>query len=173
MGGSGALIAVLALAIAAAGPASAETWKGLDLERKLRETPWHIGPFRIQPQLVISNAGIDSNVFYSPSEPVKDFTVTAGPAATIYLPITGAPSAPRVAQYVWFRRRSRNDLELSRWGGLAQLKNRNTEIEHPAAAAEEGMEVGAVRLVTRPPRPATGRANSRERRMGMLTSGNG
>ena len=77
------IVLLAALAVSA----SAETWKGLELKRKMDDAPWQFGPFQIQPTLVIANAGVDSNIFYSPSEPIKDYTVTAGPAATIYLPI--------------------------------------------------------------------------------------
>jgi hypothetical protein len=127
MRGSGGLIAVLALAIAAAGPASAETWKGLELERKLRETPWHIGPLRIQPQLIISNAGVDSNIFYSPNEPVKDYTVTAGPAATIYLPIHRklVLSAYGSPQYVWYSKTARERTWNYYLNGAAQISLKN------------------------------------------------
>jgi len=61
----------------------AETFKGLELERRMREATWHWGPFYIQPQFVLSNVGVDSNVYYSTNNPIKDFTLTAGPAATV------------------------------------------------------------------------------------------
>ncbi|MBM4389418.1 MAG: hypothetical protein FJ088_16905, partial [Deltaproteobacteria bacterium] len=85
-------------------PAHAETWKGQELERKWRAAAWRFGPFHIQPSLVISNAGVDSNLYYSPSDPVKDFTMTAGPAATVYLPIHRkiVLSAYGSPQYVWY-----------------------------------------------------------------------
>jgi len=121
------VLAVVTVFLAGATFAMAETWKGLELGRLLRETPWHIGPFRIQPQLVISNAGVDSNVFYTPSDPVKDFTVTAGPAATIYLPIHRkfVLSAYGSPQYIWY---SKTELERT-WNyylkGEAQLSLKN------------------------------------------------
>jgi len=119
--------AALTLLAGTAITASAETWKGLELERKLRETPWHFGPFRIQPQLVISNAGVDSNIFYSPAEPVKDYTVTAGPAATVYLPIHrkfvlsvyGSP------QYVWFSKTEQERTWNYYLNAAAQLSLKN------------------------------------------------
>jgi hypothetical protein len=122
-----AVLSVMAVFLASATFAMAETWKGLELGRKLRETPWHIGPFRIQPQIVISNAGVDSNVFYTPSDPVKDFTVTAGPAATIYLPIHrkfvlsihGSP------QYVWYSKTDRERTWNYYVNGAAQLSLKN------------------------------------------------
>ena len=104
-------------------PARAETWKGLELERKWREAPWHFGPFRIQPSLVISNAGVDSNLFYSPSDPVKDFTVTAGPAATLYIPIYRkfVLSASGSPQYVWYSKTERERTWNYYFDGAAQL----------------------------------------------------
>ena len=125
---------LLAVGLAAAylgGPAAicvkAETWKGLELQRKLSETPWHFGPFRIQPSLVISNAGVDSNVFYSPSEPIKDYTITAGPAATIYLPIHRrfVLSAYGSPQYVWYSKTQQERTWNYYFSGAAQLSLKN------------------------------------------------
>jgi hypothetical protein len=120
-------LAAALLLIAGASPTAAETWKGLELGRKLRETPWHIGPFRIQPQLVISNAGVDSNIYYSPDEPIKDFTVTAGPAATIYLPIHRkfVLSAYGSPQYVWYSKTDRERTWNYYLNGAAQLSLKN------------------------------------------------
>ena len=107
--------------------AHAETWKGLELERKLQTAAWHFGPFRIQPSLVISNAGVDSNVLYSPTDPIKDFTITAGPAATLYIPIHrkfvlslyGSP------QYVWYSKTDRERTWNYYFNGAAQLSLKN------------------------------------------------
>jgi hypothetical protein len=101
---SAVLAVVGLLAALTEAPARAETWRGQDLEKKLREAAWSFGPFRVQPSLVITNAGVDSNIYYAATEPIKDFTLTAGPAAAIYLPIHrkfvlslyGSP------QYVWY-----------------------------------------------------------------------
>ena len=119
--------AAMIMLLASSTLAPAETWKGLELERKLRETPWHFGPFRIQPQLVISNAGVDSNIFYSPSEPVKDYTVTAGPAATVYLPIHRkfVLSAYGSPQYVWYSKTDRERTWNYYLKGAAQLNLKN------------------------------------------------
>ena len=104
-------------------PAGAETWKGAELARKLREAPWRFGPFRIQPALVISNAGVDSNVYYSPSDPVKDFTLTAGPAATVYLPIYRklVLSVQGSPQYVWYSKTEQERTWNYYASGAAQL----------------------------------------------------
>lgn len=148
------IVLLMALAVTA----SAETWKGLELQRKMSETPWHFGPFRIQPQLVISNAGVDSNIFYSPSEPVKDYTVTAGPAATFYLPIHRrfVLSAYGSPQYVWYSKTDRERTWNYYLRGAAQLSLKsvffslegvysdarerwNTEIDIRPRRKEEGL----------------------------------
>jgi len=67
--------------------ASADTWRGRELEQQWRSAAWSVGPFRLQPSIVLANAGVDSNVYYTPSNPVKDFTLTIGPAVDAYLPI--------------------------------------------------------------------------------------
>jgi len=120
-------VVTLTLLVLGIGISFAETRKGQELERKLREAAWHFGPFRIQPSLVISNAGVDSNVFYSPSEPIKDFTITAGPAATIYVPIHrkfvlslyGSP------QYVWYSKTEQERTWNYYFTGAAQLSLKN------------------------------------------------
>ena len=117
----------MALLITVVGMASAETWRGLELERKWHEAAWKFGPFRIQPSLVISNAGVDSNIFYSPAEPIKDFTITAGPAATVYVPIHrkfvlslyGSP------QYVWYSKTEQERTWNYYLNGAAQLSLKN------------------------------------------------
>jgi hypothetical protein len=121
------LSAALALVIVGLGISFAETWKSKELERKWHEAAWKIGPFHIQPSLVISNAGVDSNIFYSPSEPTKDFTITAGPAAILYVPIhrkfvlslSGSP------QYVWYSKTKRERSWNYYFSGAAQLSLKN------------------------------------------------
>jgi hypothetical protein len=107
--------------------ARGDTWKGLELDGLMKRAPWRFGPFRVQPSLVISNAGIDSNIFYSPDNPVKDFTITAGPAATIYLPIqrrfvlsfSGSP------QYLWYSKTEQERAWNYYLRGAAQLNLRS------------------------------------------------
>jgi hypothetical protein len=93
----------------------------------MADAPWHFGPFKIQPTLVIANAGIDSNIFYSPSEPIKDYTVTAGPAATIYLPIHRrfVLSAYGSPQYVWYSKTEQERTWNYYLNGAAQLSLKN------------------------------------------------
>jgi len=121
------LIAGLALSFAAVRPVHSETWKGIELDKKWHQAAWHFGPFYIQPQLILSNAGVDSNVFYSPTDPVKDFTLTAGPAATIYLPIHRkfVLSAYGSPQYVWYSKTEQERTWNYYFNGAAQLSLKN------------------------------------------------
>jgi hypothetical protein len=123
----GIQIVGLAFALAAASTGAAETWKGKELEAKWHDAPWQWGPFHVQPQLVISNAGVDSNLFYSPSAPVKDYTVTAGPAATVYFPIHRkfVLSAYGSPQYVWYSKTDRERTWNYYLKGAAQLSLKN------------------------------------------------
>jgi hypothetical protein len=120
-------VVALTLLVLGIGIASAETWKGLELDRKWHDAAWKLGPFRIQPSLVISNAGVDSNVFYSPNEPIKDFTITAGPAATFYVPIHRkfVLSAYGSPHYVWYSKTNRERTWNYYFNGAAQLSLKN------------------------------------------------
>jgi len=122
--GLGALGSALLIAPAAA---PAQTWKGEDLDRRMSEAAWHFGPFLIQPSLVISNAGVDSNVYYTPFKPVEDFTITAGPAATVYVPIHRkfVLSAYGSPQYVWYSKTAQERTWNYYFNGAAQLNLRN------------------------------------------------
>ncbi len=63
----------------------AGTWRGDELRRLWSEAAWRMGPLKVQPMLMLTNAGYDTNVFHSPYDPVKDYTFTAGPAFNVYL----------------------------------------------------------------------------------------
>jgi len=67
-------------------PAAAATWKGNELLSQFQLAPWKLGPFRIQPSIVLSDFGYDSNI-YSTDNAIKDYTLTAGPAFNVYLAI--------------------------------------------------------------------------------------
>jgi hypothetical protein len=93
----------------------------------MRDATWHLGPMLIQPQLVLSNFGVDSNVYYSPTNPVKDFTLTAGPAATVYVPIHRkfVLSAYGSPQYVWYSKTATERTWNYYFTGAAQLNLKN------------------------------------------------
>lgn len=67
-------------------PAAATTWKGNELLSQFRLAPWKLGPFRIQPSIILSDFGYDSNI-YCVNNPIKDYTFTAGPAFNVYLAV--------------------------------------------------------------------------------------
>jgi len=62
----------------------AETWKAKELRRAWEEAAWRFGPLRVQPLIIIRDAGWDSNIYYHP-QAVSDFWLTAGPGAYAYL----------------------------------------------------------------------------------------
>ena len=120
-------VVALTLLILGMGISFAETWKGQELERKWHAAAWRFGPFRIQPSLVISNAGVDSNLYYSTNDPIKDFTITAGPAGTVYVPIHRkfVLSAYGSPQYVWYSKTDRERTWNYYFSGAAQLSLKN------------------------------------------------
>jgi hypothetical protein len=67
-----------------------------------------IGPFRIQPLFSIKNVGYDSNIFYSPTEPVADFTATptGGLRSIVLLGRRGFLSFGGELGYLWFHQTS-------------------------------------------------------------------
>jgi len=79
-----AALLIFGAVLSAPTPLHASTWRGDTLLRQLELAPWRIGPFRIQPQIVLSDFGYDSNIYYSPNAP-GDYTLTAGPALTSYI----------------------------------------------------------------------------------------
>jgi hypothetical protein len=81
-----------------------KTWMGANLELLVRQATSKVGPFRVQTTLIISDAGYDSNVYRTAANPIKDYSVTGGPAFHIYLPIKKKVviSVYESAQYVYF-----------------------------------------------------------------------
>jgi hypothetical protein len=74
------LVAILMLAV----PAKADTWKGDALLAQLAKARLKMGPIRIQPQLVLSDMGYDSNVYHQPNA-IADYSLTAGPQINAFL----------------------------------------------------------------------------------------
>src|SRR4030042_1558503 len=107
------LIAIILLGMSfevATGFGYGKTWLGRNLELQMENARFNLGPFRISPVLVLSNAGYDSNVYYGATdEPVKDLTFTAGPGFYIYLPIKKKIifSIYESPQYVYFKETER------------------------------------------------------------------
>jgi hypothetical protein len=65
---------------------SGDTYKGEDLLRQMSLAPWKVGPFRIRPEIILSDLGYDSNIYVNP-EAVGDFKFAVGPSFTGYLAI--------------------------------------------------------------------------------------
>jgi hypothetical protein len=151
--------------------ARAQTWKGLELQRLMDQAPWHFGPFIIQPSLVIANAGIDSNLYYSPTDPVKDFTLTAGPAATFYMPVHrvfvlslyGSP------QYVWYAKTERERTWNYYFRGAAQLDLKNAFFSVDGVYNDARERYG-TEIDYRPRRKEQGAGASALLRLGYKTS---
>jgi len=97
------LIGTLLSAAVAPPLLDASTWRGTELLGLVKDAPWKLGPFRLRPAVVLSNVGYDSNL-YSLPDPVKDFTLTFGPAVTAYVPIkrTLILSVYESPRYVYF-----------------------------------------------------------------------
>ena len=158
------LIAAIFLLIADSSPSFADTWRGRELEQKWRSAAVKLGPLRVQPALVLSNAGMDSNIYYSPSDPIKDYTLTAGPAVNIYLPVYRklVLSAYGSPQYVYYTKTKRERTWNYYFTGSAAFNLRqvflsldwkysdarerwNTEIDMRPRRKEDGL--GGVFLV--------------------------
>lgn len=134
----------------------AETWKARELRLAWERAAWKFGPLRIQPLLIIRDAGYDSNIYYHP-EAVSDFWLTAGPGAEAYLMfkrrvIIHIYESP---QYVYFFKTERertwnnylngdvslslNRIMLTAGGTLNRARERwNTEIDIRPRRTEKG-----------------------------------
>jgi len=64
-----------------------KTWMGANLEWLVRQAGFKLGPLRAKTVFVLNDAGYDSNVYRVHDHPVNDYSFTAGPAFTFYLPI--------------------------------------------------------------------------------------
>jgi hypothetical protein len=75
------------------------------------------GPLHILPRVVLRDAGYDSNVFGSSTNPVSDWTGTVGLGLRLYLPIGGKTyiRGEAIPQYTWYDKLS----DRRRWGGVA------------------------------------------------------
>ncbi|HOJ26113.1 MAG TPA: outer membrane beta-barrel protein [Candidatus Saccharicenans sp.] len=65
-------------------PTGAETWKARELRLAAERAAWRFGPLKLQPAILIKDAGYDSNIYYQP-DAVSDYWLTAGPAFDAYL----------------------------------------------------------------------------------------
>ena len=150
----------VAMAAVMSGMVRGNTWRGDELRRKWREAAWKYGPFRLQPSFVLSNAGYDSNVYYgAAADPVRDYTITAGPGLTVYLPVKKKLvfTAYDSPQYIYYFRTARertwnnyfssqahlilNKFYISVGGGYSDARERwNTEIDLRPRRKEESLQ---------------------------------
>jgi len=107
------------LLLAGLKPGLASTWRGDSLINECKNAPWKIGPFRLKMVLSLSNAGYDSNVYGTITDPVKDFGFIAGPALTVYLPLKKRIlfSFVESPQYVYFLKTKRERTWNNSFGG--------------------------------------------------------
>jgi hypothetical protein len=78
------ILLLLSLGLTLWRAAGAETWKARELRLAAEKAAWQFGPIKLQPAILIKEAGYDSNIYYQP-EATSDFWLTAGPAADVYL----------------------------------------------------------------------------------------
>jgi hypothetical protein len=84
-----------------------KTWMGVALQQAVSLAKWKLGPFRIAPTLYLTDAGYDTNLYYGfGGSPVKDYTLTAGPGFTVYLPVSQKIilQAAESPQYVYYQK---------------------------------------------------------------------
>jgi hypothetical protein len=86
-----------------------KTRMGYDLEQQVMAAGLDLGPFRIHTVLYLADAGYDSNVYRTPDNPIKDYSITFGPGFYVYLPIKGKVviSVYESPQYVYFMKTER------------------------------------------------------------------
>jgi hypothetical protein len=126
---------------------------------------FQLGPLGISPTLTVGNLGVDTNVFNTPDNPTRDFTVTFTPAANEALPIgrlllTGLTGVPltyfqksTTQRSVGFQQSGRVDAFLIRFRPYAaadynsSYQRPNAEIDARVQQVGETQEVGAVLLL--------------------------
>jgi len=72
--------------VLAAKSASAQNYRNFqDDWTRIKAAPLSFGPFRIFPGFQLKNFGFDNNLYFE-NQPLRDFTATLSPEATVYLP---------------------------------------------------------------------------------------
>ncbi len=80
-----AAVTIAALIAAAPPPVCAQFWPQLtDKDKKGR---FRIGPLALTPRVELRNAGVDTNVFITPTDPTRDTAVVLRATADAYLPV--------------------------------------------------------------------------------------
>ena len=76
---------LLALALGAAAPARAQFWP--ELTDKQKKGRLRLGPLALTPRLEMRNAGVDTNVFVTSSDPVQDTTIVLRASSDVFVPV--------------------------------------------------------------------------------------
>lgn len=111
-----------------------QTFENANAQVTQRPGLWRLGSLYITPKLRIGTLGLDSNVFYTPTERRADFTASAGPGLELVLPMSSLRlRLEGSADYLYFARTE----SQRRWGGsgLARLEWKRSRV---LADVEEG-----------------------------------
>jgi len=76
---------VLALSLGAAASAHAQFWP--DFTDRQKKGRFRVGPIALTPRLELRNAGVDTNVFVTPTSPVEDTAVVLRASSDVFVPI--------------------------------------------------------------------------------------
>jgi hypothetical protein len=103
---------------------------------------WRLGPLYVTPKIRIGTLGLDTNVFYTPTDRQTDFTASGGPGLELVLPM--GPARLRVdgsVDYLYFARTE----SQRRWGGAGLAG-----LEWERGRVEAGAGVSFTRTFSRP-----------------------
>jgi hypothetical protein len=103
---------------------------------------WRLGPVYVTPKIHIGSLGLDTNVFYTPTDRQTDFTASGGPGLELVLPM--GPLRLRVdgsVDYLYFARTE----SQRRWGGAGLAG-----LEWERGRVEAGAGVSFTRTFSRP-----------------------
>ncbi len=130
-----AVLSLVAIGVGAVPPASVRCQPAPDSERPLDAPSGRTGLFRVgatylTPYLRIGTLGLDTNVFYTPTERQTDLTASGGPGLEVLRPF-GSKSRLRLdggLDYVYFLR-TKSERRLNGYGsGLLDIRGVKTEL---------------------------------------------
>jgi hypothetical protein len=80
---------------------------------------YHLGPVRLLPGFAVHNAGYDSNVFGTSTDPVGDWTATVSAGSRFLLPLGGkfVLVADAFPEYTWYATLTQRDQFGGNYGG--------------------------------------------------------
>lgn len=99
------------------------------VEAQLEESRWHLGPFRVEPELKLDNLGYNDNVFGASEgeEKVDDYTATVGLGIRSIAPL-GSKTFLRldaIPEYTWYKELDyRSNFGYEAGGAFLALFNR-------------------------------------------------